>query len=69
MDDFAMFLAELDRCKAEFKHLQNQLNVATGASPADIAMLQDVARRLSRVAARVEAVTRALSKGTAGGVH
>src|SRR4051812_7251379 len=27
MDEIAMLLAELDRCKAEFQHLQNELNL------------------------------------------
>ncbi|WP_314963413.1 hypothetical protein [Bradyrhizobium cosmicum] len=69
MDEFVMLLAELDRCKAEFQHLQNELNLATGAGPTDVAALQDTARRMSGIAARLEAVTRAISKGTASGVH
>ncbi|OSJ14401.1 hypothetical protein BST63_16820 [Bradyrhizobium canariense] len=69
MDEFVMLVAELDRCKAEFQHLQNELNPATGAGPTDIAALQDAARRISGIAARLEAVTRAISKGTASGVH
>ncbi|WP_247385609.1 hypothetical protein [Bradyrhizobium sp. 84] len=51
MDEFAMLLAELDRCKAEFQHLQNELNLATGAGPTDIVALQHAARRMSGIAA------------------
>jgi hypothetical protein len=69
MDDFAMFLAELDRCRAEFKHLQNELDFATGAGPADRGALQDIGRRMSGIAARLEAVTRAISKAPASGGH
>ncbi|MCK1299566.1 hypothetical protein IVB33_29835 [Bradyrhizobium sp. 24] len=69
MDEFAMLIAELDRCKAEFQHLQNELNLATGAGPTDIVALQHAARRMSGIAARLEALTRAISKGTASGVH
>ncbi|WP_377829414.1 hypothetical protein ACFKHW_05540 [Bradyrhizobium lupini] len=69
MDEFAMLLSELDRCKAEFQHLQNELNLATAAGPTDIAALQDAARRMSGIAAHLEAVTRAISKGAASGVH
>ncbi|MGL9620782.1 hypothetical protein [Bradyrhizobium sp. BWC-3-1] len=69
MDEFAMLLAELDRCKAEFEHLQKDLSLATGTGRTDVAALQDTARRMSGIAARLEAVTRAISKGTASGVH
>jgi len=50
MDEFAMLLAELDRCRTEFQHLQNELNLATGAGPTDIAALQHAARRMSGIA-------------------
>ncbi|WOH56920.1 MULTISPECIES: hypothetical protein [Bradyrhizobium] len=69
MDEFAMLLTELDRCKAEFEHLQNDLSLATGTGRTDVAALQDAARRMSDIAARLEAVTRAIAKGTANGVH
>ncbi|MCK1408184.1 MULTISPECIES: hypothetical protein [unclassified Bradyrhizobium] len=44
------------RCKAEFQHLQNELNLATGAGPTDIVALQHAARRMSGIAARLEAL-------------
>ncbi|MGM4954248.1 hypothetical protein BjapCC829_48955 (plasmid) [Bradyrhizobium barranii] len=67
MDEFAMLLA--NRCRTEFQHLQNELNLATGAGPTDIAALQHAARRMSGIAARLESVTRAISNGTASGAH
>jgi hypothetical protein len=47
--------------------LQNEVNLATGSGPTDIVALQHAARRMSGIAARLEALTRAISKGTASG--
>ncbi|WP_409190331.1 hypothetical protein [Bradyrhizobium sp. RDM4] len=69
MDDLAMLLAELERCKAEFKHLQTELNSPKGAGLVQPTTLQDLARRMSEIAARLEAATRAISKGPASGIH
>jgi hypothetical protein len=55
MDDLAMLLAELERCKAEFEHLQTELNSPRGAGPVQPTTLQDLARRMSEIAARLEA--------------
>jgi hypothetical protein len=65
MDDFTMFLDELERCKAEFKHLQTELN-SIAADGADVAVLHILARRMNDISARLEAVN---GKGPAGGAH
>lgn len=41
--------------------LQNEVNLATGSGPTDIVALQHAARRMSGIAARLEALTRAIS--------
>ncbi|WP_157643158.1 hypothetical protein [Bradyrhizobium sp. WSM4349] len=69
MDDLAMLLAELERCKAEFEHLQTELNSPRGAGPVQPTTLEDLARRMSEIAARLEAATRAISKGPVSGIH
>jgi hypothetical protein len=62
MDDFTMFLDELERCKAEFKRLQTELN-SIAADGTDGTVLHTLARRMNYISARLEAVTHAMAKG------
>ncbi|WP_409190849.1 hypothetical protein [Bradyrhizobium sp. RDM4] len=66
MNDLVMLNVELNRCKAHLRELQAELHFVLDAKPVDTLALGDVAKRTREVAARLEAVTCAILKGTSG---